>query len=190
MSCCNSKNASRDGTPHIKMSPLEFIRLPAALVPRPRLHPFSRSDGAQRRVAYRDRTRLAAEYKRACGRTRARRAGANALGTVAQARFRYRPQTLPAMWRRLEDHRRERRARRDCQDPHALGLACARATALTGAAAVSLPSGLIREAKTVPQQGQWFRAARTRAKRSNCDEVKRGGSMKDSTNRREREIVH
>ena len=38
MSCCNSKSASRDGTPHIKMSPLEFMRGMAAQVLRPRLH--------------------------------------------------------------------------------------------------------------------------------------------------------
>ena len=32
------KSAWRDGTTHIKMSPLEFMRRLAALVPRPRLH--------------------------------------------------------------------------------------------------------------------------------------------------------
>ena len=32
------KSAWRDGTTHIRMSPLEFMQRPAALVPRPRLH--------------------------------------------------------------------------------------------------------------------------------------------------------
>ena len=32
------KSASRDGTPHIRMSPLEFMQRLAALVPQPRLH--------------------------------------------------------------------------------------------------------------------------------------------------------
>ena len=32
------KSAWRDGTTHIKMSPLEFMQRLAALVPRPRLH--------------------------------------------------------------------------------------------------------------------------------------------------------
>ncbi|CAN0491071.1 unnamed protein product, partial [Phaeothamnion confervicola] len=32
------KSAWRDGTMHIKMSPLEFMQRLAALVPRPRLH--------------------------------------------------------------------------------------------------------------------------------------------------------
>ena len=32
------KTPWRDGTAHVVMSPLEFMRRPAALVPRPRLH--------------------------------------------------------------------------------------------------------------------------------------------------------
>src|SRR5262245_48610756 len=38
------KNAFKDGTTHIVMSPLEFMQRLAALVPRPRLHliPFDR----------------------------------------------------------------------------------------------------------------------------------------------------
>ena len=43
------------------------------------------------------------------------------------------------MWRGLEDHRRHRRAGHDCQDPHAPGLACTRATAFPGAADGALP---------------------------------------------------
>ena len=42
---------------------------------------------------------------------------------------------MRALWRRLEDYCRHRGARRDRQDHHASGLACARAAALTGAAA-------------------------------------------------------
>ena len=38
MSCCNSKSAWRDGTTHIKMSPLKLMQRLAALVPRSRLH--------------------------------------------------------------------------------------------------------------------------------------------------------
>ena len=41
---------------------------------------------------------------------------------------------LRAVWWRVEDHRHHRRACGDGQDPHASGLACARAKALTGAA--------------------------------------------------------
>ena len=44
--------------------------------------------GAQCRAARRDRAGSGAEYKRACGRTRARRAGAHGVGAVAKARFR------------------------------------------------------------------------------------------------------
>ena len=45
--------------------------------------------------------------------------------------------------RHPEDHRRHRRAGGDCQDTHASGLACARAAARSGAAAVALSGGLI-----------------------------------------------
>ena len=58
---------------------------------------------------------------------------------------------LPAVWRRLEDHRRDRRAGGDCQDTHASGVACTRAAALPGAAAGSLPGGLILTTKAVWQ---------------------------------------
>jgi len=40
------------------------------------------------------------------------------------------------------------------QDSHASGLAGARAAALTEAAAGAIPGGLIRRAKTVPQQNR------------------------------------
>ena len=55
------------------------------------------------------------------------------LRAPAQARVRIRPRTLPTVWRRVEDHRRHRGACGDSQDPHASGLAGARATARTGA---------------------------------------------------------
>ena len=76
------------------------------------------------------------------------------LSAVAQARLRHRPRAVPGWWRRAKDYRRHRRARRDGQDPHASGLARARAAALTGAAAGAVPGGLIRRAKTVPQQNR------------------------------------
>ena len=43
------KSAYRDGTTHIKMSPLEFMQHLAALVPRPRLH-LIRFHGAPARM--------------------------------------------------------------------------------------------------------------------------------------------
>jgi hypothetical protein len=48
----------------------------------------------------------------------------------------------------------------------------AHAAALTGAAAVSLPGGLILKAKTVLQRGQRSRAACARVKRSDCAEYR------------------
>ncbi len=66
------------------------------------------------------------------------------------------------MWRRLEDHRCHRGARRDGQDTHASGLACACAAARTGAAAGAVPGGLIRKAKAVLQRGRLPRSARAR----------------------------
>ena len=91
------KSADRDGTTHIKMSPLEFMQRLAALVPRPRLHLI------------------------------------RFHGVLA------------------EDHRRHRGARRDCKDTHPSGFACARAAALTGAAAGAVPGGLILKVTTVLQ---------------------------------------
>lgn len=73
------------------------------------------------------------------------------LGAVAQASFRNCYRALPAVWRRPEDHRRHRGARRDCKDTHPSGFACARAAALTGAAAGSVPGGLILKVTTVLQ---------------------------------------
>ncbi len=67
------------------------------------------------------------------------------------------------MWRRLEDYRRHRGARRDCQDTYASGLAGACAAARTGAAAGAVPGGLIRKAKAVLQRGRLPRSARTDA---------------------------
>jgi hypothetical protein len=59
------KSAWRDGTTHIRMSPLEFMQRLAALVPRPRLtsDPLSRRAGAQCRAACRDRAGPSAETK-------------------------------------------------------------------------------------------------------------------------------
>jgi len=51
---------------------------------------------------------------------------------------------LPAVWRRVEGHRHHRRACGDSQDPHASGLACARAAALTGAARASRDAVTLR----------------------------------------------
>jgi len=87
--------------------------------------------------------------------------------------------TLPAVWRRVEDHRRHRRARADCQDTHAPGLACARAAALTGVAAGVVPGGLIRKARTVLQQRRRSGSAGARAKRSNCVEISPSGRCGD-----------
>ena len=51
--------------------------------------------------------------------------------------------SLLLLYRCLEDHRRHRRSRGDCQHPHSSGLAYPGSAALTGAAAGSVPSGLI-----------------------------------------------
>jgi hypothetical protein len=59
---------------------------------------------------------------------------------------------LSAVWRRLEDHCRHQGACGDCHNTHAPGLACARAAALTGSAAASLPRGLILKARAVLQR--------------------------------------
>jgi hypothetical protein len=148
------KSAWRDGTTHIKMSPLEFMQRLAALVPRPRLH-LIRFHGV---LAPHATLRAAivpgsgAEYKRTCSRAHAWRAGAHELGAPAQARLRHRYRSLPALWRRLEDHRRHRRSRGERRDPHASGIACARSTTLTGAAAGVVPSDLTLEPGTVLQQ--------------------------------------
>ena len=73
------------------------------------------------------------------------------LRAVAQTRVRYRPRTLPAVWRRAQEHRRDRGTGGDCQDTHASGVACTCAAVLPGAAAGSLPGGLIRKTKAVWQ---------------------------------------
>ena len=104
---------------------------------------------------------------------------------LRRARFRPRPRTLPAGWRRVQDHRRNRGACGDCQDPHAPGLTCTRATALTGAAAGFLPGGLILKARTVLQQHRRSGSARVRAQRSKCVGVKRFGLMQGSNRCRE-----
>ena len=150
------KSAWRDGTTHIKMSPLEFMQRLAALVPRPRLH-LIRFHGV---LAPHARLRAAIvpgppEKPGADAAPRAHEAPARmGLSGVAQARVRYRPRTLPAVWRRLQDHRRHRRACGDYQDPHAPGLACARAAALPGAAAGAVPGGLILKPTAVAQRSR------------------------------------
>ena len=148
------KSAWRDGTTHIKISPLEFMQRLAALVPRPRLH-LIRFHGVLAPHAGL-RATIVPDPPHKSGEdaaTHARlSAGAHELGAVAQARVRYRPRTLPAVWRRVQDHRRHRRARSDRQDPHASGLTCARAAMLTGAAAGAFPGCLISQGKTVLQR--------------------------------------
>jgi hypothetical protein len=77
-----------------------------------------------------------------------------AAATPAQARFRTRPRTLRAVWRRAPEHGCDRRAGGDRRDPRAPGLAGTRATALAGAPAGVLPRGLIVEARTVLRRGR------------------------------------
>ena len=139
------KSAWRDGTTHIVLSPLEFMQRLAALVPRPRLHLIRFHGVLAPNAGLRAAIVSGPPHKPGDDAAyRAPEAPARmGLSAVAQARVRYRPRTLLAVWRRLQDHRRHRRARRDGQDPHAPGPARARAAALTGAAAVSLPGGLI-----------------------------------------------
>jgi len=56
-------------------------------------------------------------------------------------------------WRRAQEHRRHRGTGGDSQDPHASGFACTRAAALAGAAAGSLPGGLIFKTRAILQRG-------------------------------------
>ena len=76
-------------------------------------------------------------------RTCAGLASAHELGVPAETRIRYRYRTLPKLWRPPEDHRRDRRSRADCQDPHPPALTRPRTAQVTGAASRSVPSGLI-----------------------------------------------
>ena len=121
----------------------------AALVPRPRLHLIRFHGVLAPHAALRAAIVPGPPHKPGIDAAhRAPEAPARmGLSAVAQARVRYRPRTLPAVWRRLQDYRRHRRARRDCQDPHAPGLAGARAAALPGAAAGAFPGGLISKAR-------------------------------------------
>ena len=126
------KSAWRDGTTHIVISPLEFMQRLAALVPRPRLHlmrfhgvlaPHARLRAALVPGPPQNTSEPAHEHTHGTPRRRS-------LSAVAQARLRHRHRALPGLWRRAKDDRRHRRARRDGQDPHASGLARARAAAL------------------------------------------------------------
>ena len=94
------KSAWRDGTTHIRMSPLEFMRRLAELVPRPRLH-LIRFHGV---LAPNAALRAAVvpgppgATQRGCRPARPESSGAHGLGTPAQARLRPGPGTLPAVW--------------------------------------------------------------------------------------------
>jgi len=121
--------------------------------------------------------------------TSALRAEAHGLGAPAQARLRYRPRTLPAVWRRVQDHRCHRGACADCQDTHAPGLACESPTTLTAAAARLVPGGLIIKTRAAPAQRGWRTgAAHARLGRSAGVEIGRLGSPRRPTNPRERGI--
>ena len=114
------KSPWRDGTTHLRMTPLEFMQRLAALVPRPRLH-LTRFHGVL-----------------------APNAG---LGAPAQARIRPGPGTLPAVWRCVQDHRRHRGAGGDREDPHPPGPARQGPAARAGAAAAAFSGSLIPEGK-------------------------------------------
>ena len=77
------------------------------------------------------------------------------------------------VWWQAQDYRRHRRTGGDSQDTHAPGFACARATALTGAATGSLPCGLILKAKAVLQRRLRSRGLRSR----DAVRVRRLGAM-------------
>jgi hypothetical protein len=122
------KTPYREGTTHIVMAPLEFMQRLAALIPRPRLHPI-RFHGVLApnarlhpeiipTVPVNAHTPLSGPRRGAPCRS----ACSPELGPVAQAGVRDRPGTLPPLWRPLEDHRRHRTSRRDCEDLAHLGL--------------------------------------------------------------------
>ena len=66
-----------------------------------------------------------------------------------------------------------------------LGVPRARAAALPGASAVSVPGGLILKPIAVAQRSRRSGSAYARAKRSDCVEVKRFGPMEGSNSHRE-----
>jgi Putative transposase len=129
------KSAFRDGTTHIVMSPLEFMQRLTALVPRPRLH----------LIRFHGVLALNAKLRAAIVPSPAENTSEHAHGAPARlswARLLKRVLDIdiehcPKLWRRPEDHRRHRRSGGDRQDPHASGLARARA------AAGAVPGGLI-----------------------------------------------
>jgi hypothetical protein len=164
------KSPWRDGTTHIRMSPLEFMPRLAALVPRPRLH-LIRFHGVLAPNA-------------------GLRAGAHELGAASQARVRHRSRALPALWRRVQAHRRRRSAGADRSDPHAPGLACARPAALPGAAAGPLPGGLILEATAVVQRGRRSGALLARTQRSSGLDLRRFGPIQGSNSHRQQSNLH
>lgn len=137
----------------------------AALVPRPRLH-LIRFHGVLAPHAKLRAAIVPRPAENAIGHAAHHAPDAPARMSWAhltQTRLRHRYRTLPALWRRLEDYRRHRRSRCDRQDPRASGLASARAAALPGAAAGSVPSGLILKPRPVQQQHRRAGSARTRA---------------------------
>ena len=90
------------------LAPLMLEGVLAATAPAP--DALSWGAGPQCRAAWCNRAGPGTRYRGPFRRTRARRAGTHGLGAPAQARVRNRPRTLPAVWRRLEDHRRHRRS--------------------------------------------------------------------------------
>jgi Putative transposase len=168
------------------MSPLEFMQRLAALVPRPRLH-LIRFHGvlapnAGLRAAIvpglpENTSEPADEHAHGAP---ARLGWARLLKRVFDIDVEHCPQCggdlkiiaaieEPAVITRILTH---------------LGLP-ARAAALPGAAAGAVPGGLILKSRTVLQQHRRSRAARARAKRSNCVAVRCLGTMKGSNGHRE-----
>ena len=146
-----------DGTTHIRMLPLEFMQRLAALVPRPRLHLIRFHGVLAPNAGLRAAIVPGAPQNTSVPADEHAHDAPACMGSARLLKrvfdIGYRPRTLPAVRRRVEDHRRHRGAGGDCQDPHASGLAGARVATCTRAAAASLRDGLIGKTRAVVQQG-------------------------------------
>ena len=140
------KSPWRDGTTHLRMTPLEFMQRLAALVPRPRLH-LTRFHGVLAPNAGLRAAVVPGPAQDTSVPSDEHAHGAPGLGAPAQARLRPGPGTLPAVWRCVQDHRRHRGAGGDREDPHPPGPARQGPAARAGAAAAAFSGSLIPEGK-------------------------------------------
>ena len=107
-----------DGTTHIVMTPLELMERLAAIVPRPRVHLTRFAGVFAPHYKYRA---LRCAKAQGGGRARGQRQASiqlpHLLGEASQTRVWHRRRDLPFMFRKNEDHSRDRRAGSDQKDP-------------------------------------------------------------------------